>query len=443
MNLSFFLWVVLIVPILNKVYDEGKELTAKLNKLDEIPPDLHDVFASILSRHAEDVSNECATLIRWVLFSLRPLRSIELYAAIQQTCSFEESGGTTPAPDTLARYLLHCSRGLVELTLSESSVVQFIHETVRDFLAGKDVLAGKQSVGSKSQFTLPEFRADSCHMIMAEVCLQYLLDLCQRTPLTEEILQEYPMAEYAARYWWQHMRGSEIWYSKNLLDLALRLLTVDGGHLLTWVQLHNMDRDWEYSDLLITVDDLAPSLYYAASIGIPEIVAGVLRQKPDVSVRGGYYGNALQAASYRGHEKVVQILVDGGADVNTQGGRYGTALQAASCGGHEKVVQILLNGGACVNAQGGEYGNALQAASVAGQATVAQMLLYAGAAVNAPGYYGSALYAASYHGHEKVVQVLLNANADVNSRGGQYGTALYAASARGYDKVVQMLIEHE
>jgi len=59
---------------------------------------------------------------------------------------------------------------------------------------------------------------------------------------------------------------------------------------------------------------------------------------------------------------VVQMLKDAGANVNAQGGEYGNALQAASMGGHEKVVQMLTDAGANVNAQGGWYGNALQAA---------------------------------------------------------------------------------
>ena len=53
------------------------------------------------------------------------------------------------------------------------------------------------------------------------------------------------------------------------------------------------------------------------------------------------------------------MLLDKGAEVNAQGGWYGNALQAASEGGHEKVIQMLLDKGAEVNIQGGEYGNAL------------------------------------------------------------------------------------
>lgn len=34
----------------------------------------------------------------------------------------------------------------------------------------------------------------------------------------------------------------------------------------------------------------------------------LLDRDADVNAQGGYYGNALQAASHQGHEKVVQIL---------------------------------------------------------------------------------------------------------------------------------------
>ena len=67
--------------------------------------------------------------------------------------------------------------------------------------------------------------------------------------------------------------------------------------------------------------------------------------------RGGKYGNALQAASYRGHMAVVQLLLDKGADVNAQGVKYGNTLQAALSEGHMTIVQLLLAKGADVNAQ--------------------------------------------------------------------------------------------
>jgi hypothetical protein len=46
----------------------------------------------------------------------------------------------------------------------------------------------------------------------------------------------------------------------------------------------------------------------------------------------------ILATSYRGFDMVVQMLLDRGVDVNAQGGFYGNALQAASARGHDTVV---------------------------------------------------------------------------------------------------------
>ncbi|KAJ5640171.1 uncharacterized protein N7484_008033 [Penicillium longicatenatum] len=80
----------------------------------------------------------------------------------------------------------------------------------------------------------------------------------------------------------------------------------------------------------------------------------LLERGADVNAQGGEYGNALQAASSRGHQEIVQMLLERGADIDAQGGKYSNALQAASSRGHQEIVQMLLERGADVNAQGGE-----------------------------------------------------------------------------------------
>ena len=39
--------------------------------------------------------------------------------------------------------------------------------------------------------------------------------------------------------------------------------------------------------------------------------------------------------------RLVSMLIEPGADVNAPGGQYGNALQATSLEGHEKVVQTI------------------------------------------------------------------------------------------------------
>jgi ankyrin repeat protein len=42
----------------------------------------------------------------------------------------------------------------------------------------------------------------------------------------------------------------------------------------------------------------------------------LLDKGADASAQGGYYGNALQTASHKGHDQIVQQRLEKGADVN-------------------------------------------------------------------------------------------------------------------------------
>jgi hypothetical protein len=86
----------------------------------------------------------------------------------------------------------------------------------------------------------------------------------------------------------------------------------------------------------------------------------------------------LQAASLRGHEKVMQILINTGTDMNAQSELYNNVLQAALFRNHDKIIRMFMD----MNARGGKCDNVLQGVS--------------------------------YENHEKVIQILINTGADVN-----------------------------
>ncbi|KAK5075725.1 hypothetical protein LTR70_010046 [Exophiala xenobiotica] len=331
-----FLWVVLTVTMLNKLYDQGKKPAAMLQRLNEVPQDLQELFANSLSRDVEDIGERIA-LFRWMLYSLRPLDPAELYVAVQQACSSEdEDDEEIPTEDWVARYLVNCSRGLVELTSTTPPVVQFIHETVREFLLKVNLLGGNDLNVNTSHTVPPDFEGHDCHIAIAEDCLRYLLGLGLQTSSSAISTRQHILTEYAAEFWWQHAQESNQMCSQTLSTLAVELLT-DENNLGTWLQHYDVDAS-QLHIVPITIPDLASPLYYAARIGLVEVVVILLEQKAEVNAQGGEYGNALQAALANGHEKVVQMLLEQGADVNAQGGKHGNALQAASLGGHERVV---------------------------------------------------------------------------------------------------------
>ncbi|KAK3658799.1 hypothetical protein LTR56_001670 [Elasticomyces elasticus] len=190
-------------------------------------------------------------------------------------------------------------------------------------------------------------------------------------------------------------------------------------------------------------EDDAPPLYRESCEGSAGRVRALLEEGADVNARGGKYGNALQAASYKGRTEIVEALSEHSADVNARGGQFGTALHAASHEGHEDVVQRLLDCGADINVDDGTLGSALQAAVAQGHEGIVQILLARGADVNAQsGELGSALQVASLEGHETLVRQLLAHRADVNAEGGMLNTALQAASRQGHTTIVKVLLEN-
>jgi ankyrin repeat protein len=54
----------------------------------------------------------------------------------------------------------------------------------------------------------------------------------------------------------------------------------------------------------------------------------------------------------RGHLSVVTTLIQSGAAVNNSGGYYGNALQAATYRGHINVIKALLIAGASIAQKG-------------------------------------------------------------------------------------------
>ncbi|KAK1623690.1 hypothetical protein BDP81DRAFT_270161, partial [Colletotrichum phormii] len=66
----------------------------------------------------------------------------------------------------------------------------------------------------------------------------------------------------------------------------------------------------------------------------------------DVNMTGGFFGTALQAATYEGKTEAVELLLKKGANTNIRAGKYRNALNAAICEGCWDLVEILLGAGA-------------------------------------------------------------------------------------------------
>ncbi|KAJ1337222.1 ankyrin repeat domain-containing protein 50 [Microdochium nivale] len=447
---GIFLWVVIVVSILNKAYDEGR-VEAIQKTLDELPEDLDNLFTSIL-KNADAI--ETLRILQWVLLSERPLQLKELFAAVFQRDAL-------PRTDIMMRRITTLSKGLVEVRkgkpdeLDGRDTVQFIHLSVNDFLCRRKIL-------SRIDPSLAPEPIISSHGQLWARCWA-AIEPAATTAIDEESFYRArnndPFLEYAATnvlYHAERAFSSGVTRAERDVENASELSSTSHQLLIKqWLQ--KADRWFRWWTMFLSITSSGEKLRFPGELGTGPVYVSVLLRLPnllrtslaagaDINAQGGRYVNALHAALQTGNKDTVQLLLNAGADANMQIGFYSNALQAALQTDNKDIVQLLLNAGVDVNAQGGKYGNALQAASRKGRKgrkDNVQLLLDAGADVNAQGgFYGNALQAACViRGDQKVVQLLLDAGADVNAQGGYHGNALQAASWIGNKDTIQLLLE--
>jgi ankyrin repeat protein len=240
-----FMWVVLVVKMLNKAYDRGR--TNLLRKmLQDIPRDLHELFRDILRRDGDDEDKEALLLcIQWVLFARQPLSPEQLYFAIHSGISPEtpcEWDAQKITKETINRFILDSSKGLAETTLSEPPTVQFIHESIVDFLLSENGFGEIwTNIGMNFQ--------GLSHQRLRDCCLNYInIDISTYLkphepllhPETEEaeylpssVTDAFPLFEYSVRNILYHADASE--------EMGIsQQRFMHNFPLLRWVRLDNL-----------------------------------------------------------------------------------------------------------------------------------------------------------------------------------------------------------
>ena len=435
--------------------------------LASLPKTLDDTYARILcniDKRYNSYNRHILKILQWLAFSVRPLQLEELAeifaidvdetprfdpqrrlfeprdilticSSLIDSVSDEESGDEESATGLSEESLDPDTQILAGTSDSERSktYVRLAHVSVKEYLVSDRIRHGAAPLYS--------IREIESHGVLAEDCIAYLLKFDEPGSLTPETLGLSPLAHYAAEHWVKHAKMAEKGPVRTTALLSMELLMADGEGFLNWIRIWNSDISWGH--MRVGLEDLASPLYYVSSADLLESAKMLIEGSMDVNAPGGFYGNALQAASNSGYIDLVHLLLNNGADINAQGGYYSSALHAASSSGYIDLVHLLLDSGADINAQGGDYGNALQAASYSGYIDLVHLLLDKGADINAQGsFFGNALQEASSSGYTDVVQVLVDNGADINPQSGYYGNALQAASHLEHIDVVQVLIDN-
>jgi hypothetical protein len=120
---------------------------------------------------------------------------------------------------------------------------------------------------------------------------------------TEELRNQYPLAQFAAKYWADHAQrhGSTL---KSVHELAMEHMSTQHT-LRICLGLYRCE-SFEKND----VETKHSNLYYASYSGLISGVKALIREGADINAKHRSYGLALQTVSSEGHLDIVRILLE-------------------------------------------------------------------------------------------------------------------------------------
>jgi ankyrin repeat protein len=433
-----FMWVVLVITMLNRAYNRG-QVEAMHETLDRIPSDLEQVFHSLLNEDGSD-RPEMILILQLVLFTKRPLRPLELYFAVLAGTAAQMLGDWRQwriTDDDILRRITNSSRGLIEVR-KESGSLQFIHESVHDFLLRHQRL----------QTLDPGLESNpigTSHDRLRECCLSYLtinsltlLDtLPMDRPASKMLCYLYPFISYACIYIFEHAEEAQ---RRGIDQKCFLQLLQDRDDVFSRLRFFHSSMTNKPIPMHIKYAKLLRFLFFHGyrELAIVQLTSGssYLNAQSD-------YSDALEETVMRGDKAMTKLLLAKGANVNAKIRHYSSPLQVAIVLEKEEIATMLLEEGADVKVESSIYGNALQAATIVGSETMVKTLLRKGADVNGGGgLYGSSLMAAIVLDKGPIVRILVEEGADVDKRGGFYDNPLQAAVRQGNKEVVEMLLQN-
>ncbi|KAH9880790.1 hypothetical protein IAQ61_001084 [Plenodomus lingam] len=327
-----------------------------------LPRTLDQTYERILSAISDEYSEYAMRILRWLTFSARPLSVEEIAEVVAIDVARDPAFDRDEVLEDPLEALNICS-SLVTITSNrakrESSPVKQIitlaHFSVQEYLVSDRI---KQ--GSAKQYSMQEVE---CHNVITTGCLKYLLQL--QPPKSKIAVEQAALARYSAEFWSSHLRKVE-YEMEDLCRLGIRLLDIKEPAFLTWLRLYNPEDPCTQPDLDRSLDSVPEPLYYASLLGLSTVTRLLVDKGANINAQGGNEGDALCAASSKGHKQDMAALYSQPQLWATSSQRYGSVLHAASWAGHEQVVKILLKAGANVNAQSQPYGSVLHAALLKG-----------------------------------------------------------------------------
>ncbi|KAK3901199.1 hypothetical protein C8A05DRAFT_35131 [Staphylotrichum tortipilum] len=355
-----FQWVVLVVPRVGWLFEEGNSVNQLLAYIKQIPAELHslytDIFATLISKQPA----RSLKLFQWVCMARKAFSISELRDAMNVDATLSMSGKTLGEWEALEdfveteaqmrRLLVSLSGGLVELT---QFGIQLIHQSVLDFLLdqGFAALALQDGGATEDRGNSPRAQRNhvgDAHHRLARSCLVYYLAVRKEYLTqfhlfqTDDILQlaeNYPLLRYAVRYWLVHAMVAE----------ESGLSQGDLSDFLPGCSNHCLEH-WQFmATVFFSGSEPRPhpgtTLLHEAVISKLYSLIPVAARYMSINVVDGLGRTPLFIAAEYSRTDMVRYLLSGpfDVDINKKDREGRTALTYAAEGGEIGAFEALLN----------------------------------------------------------------------------------------------------
>ena len=493
-----FLWVVLVVEILNKEHDSGR-IPALKRRLREIPGDLHELFNNILTRDPHN-RDELILCLQWILFAKQPLTPEQLYFAIVSGSEPQDLSIWDPEEISISdiqRFILNASKGLAETTTSKTPKIQFIHESVKDFLEKENGL-GRIWSDLESNFK------GQSHERLKQCCMKYIdIEFATRLQIDEVLPKassdeaaklrkrvnvDLPFLDYATHHVLYHADMAEgfgitqesfirefqldrwIWFNNLFEEYHVRRHTPKASllYLLAEYDMSNLIRIHpSISSFFETGDErYGCPLFAALATNSDKSVLAFLQacaesqpklqqlcqqfeqdrgeiQKIGLDFQFPKRGNIFSCIVEIGDMTLFKIacaMIDFSPDTTRTAGR--SLLSRAAEIGHESIAKHLLDHNASKDLKDKKGRTPLSYAASNGHAAVVRTLLDHNSSTETEDQYGKTpLWYAAERGDDSIVKMLLENKTAINSQNVNGRTLLGLAAENGHETIVRLLLE--
>ena len=351
-----YLWLHLILDVIErKALIHGSEKSLR-KCIDQLPGTINDAYEEILAKSEDPERAEI--ILQIILAAKRPLTVSEMNIALalaMQNDARAYEDLDCPSDEAFKGNLKQICRLFVTV---HNGKVYLLHQTAREFLI--------RQVGSRSENSAvwqQSIDLRDANFVLAKASISLLLfrkfenPACVQaftmTDITGSVLLENAASwqwfdeniflSYSAEHWMHHHnsgpeieKGSAGAMTKYILDLC----DSSSPYFRHWFA-------WYCLKIGFPPSFEGNQLINACIVGLHDFAELLLDAGANVNAREPVLGTIpLEAAARFGDTALVQLLLDHNANVNAESGEFGDALTAASWRGHEAVVRLLLNHGA-------------------------------------------------------------------------------------------------